>query len=106
MLRAGDLRGAEQWYVRSFERLIKAAASPATPPRVRLSSVQHLKYALAYLVEALNQRSADATEIAAVIERARSTALATFRVIEIANQDSRAARAAPASTGVLPTVRN
>ena len=58
------------------------------------------------LVEALNHRSADVKEIAAVIERARSTALATFRVIEIANQESRVAGAAPATTGDLPTLRN
>lgn len=84
--KAGEREQAGAFYRKSYDRLLLAAQSPSTPLGMRVSCVQHLKHALAVLVQ--HMRSAQVGEhiIGDVTDRAHNTAYSVFRIAQHARQ--------------------
>jgi len=76
--RSDDPAGAEALLQQAFEKLTHGARSPETPLPLRIACVQNLQHALAVFVESLTRRGAAESQIAQVVERARTAAFAVF----------------------------
>ena len=84
--KAGEKEQAGAFYRQAYDRLLLAAQSSATPLGMRVSCVQHLKLALAVLIQHLQSDPNSDPIIADVIDRARITAYSVFRIAEHARQ--------------------
>ncbi|WP_449255999.1 hypothetical protein [Bosea sp. (in: a-proteobacteria)] len=84
--RYGEVAKAEAWYRRAYERLLETARSPMAPLALRMTSVQHLKHALAVLVRHLRDREVADEAIGAIISEARHAAYTVFRIAQHAAQ--------------------
>ena len=80
--RVGDSREAEAFYRKAYERLFAAARSPATPLKMRIACVQHLKRTLAALVQHLQSHGADQDQIDATVRSAYQLACDVFRIAQ------------------------
>ena len=85
--RTGDIRAAEIFYRKAYDRLLDTARSPTTPLATRIACVQHLKQALAVLVRHLRVAKASSPEtIELIVFKARETAYSVFRIASHAKQ--------------------
>ncbi|MBM7329217.1 hypothetical protein JS562_40095 [Agrobacterium sp. S2] len=84
--RVGDSREAEAFYRKAYDRLFAAARSPATPLKMRIACVQHLKQALAALVQHLQSHGNDQDQIDATVRSALHLACDVFRIARHAEQ--------------------
>lgn len=84
--RAGNSREAEDFYRKAYERLFAAARSPSTPLQMRIACVQHLKQALAVLVQHLQIHGDDQDQIDATVRGAFHLACDVFRIARHAEQ--------------------
>lgn len=80
--RSGDRNRAQACFMKAYERLLHAAQSPAAPIGLRVSCVQHLKHALAVLVQHLRSNGGPEDLIGDVINRAHNTAYSIYRIAQ------------------------
>lgn len=73
---------ASVYYRRAYDRLLEAAHSPETPLDLRISCVQHLKHALAVLVQHLSTNNSEEQLIGEIIDQAHKTAYSVFRIAQ------------------------
>lgn len=78
--RNGDSAAAAAFYRKAYDRLLDTARSPATPLAIRITCIQHLKPALAALVQHLRMHGADEDAIDGVIHQVYEAAVGVFRV--------------------------
>lgn len=84
--KAGKQDEAGLFYRKAYDRLLLAAQSPSTPLGIRVSCVQHLKHALAVLVQHLRSTRNSDHLIGDVTDRAHNTAYSVFRIAQHARQ--------------------
>ncbi|WP_265975435.1 hypothetical protein [Brucella intermedia] len=84
--RFGDSREAEAFYRKAYDRLFAAARSPATPLKMRIACVQHLKQALAALVQHLQSYGNDQDQVDVIVRNAFHLACDVFRIARHAEQ--------------------
>lgn len=80
--RSGNRKNAEAFYQKAYDRLLDAAQSPTVPLGLRVSCVQHLKHALAVLVQHLRTSGGPEDRIGDVISRAHNTAYSIYRIAQ------------------------
>ncbi len=76
----GNRETSESYFRLAFDRLIETARSPASPLPLRLASAQHLKHALAVLVQHYRKVGKPDHEVSADISRAKETAFSVLHV--------------------------
>lgn len=84
--RSGEIRKAEHYYQLAYDRLMRAAQTPATTLPMRISCLQHLKHALAVLVRHLEQQGDPDRRIGSLISEAHQVAYTVFQVAQHASQ--------------------
>ena len=80
--RSGSGKDAEAHYQKAYDRLLETAQSPTVPLGLRVSCVQHLKHALAVLVQHLRSSGGPEDRIGDVISRAHNTAYSIYRIAQ------------------------
>ncbi|WP_266065046.1 hypothetical protein [Brucella intermedia] len=80
--RNGKADAAESYFRKAFDHLLIAARSPSSPLSLRLACMQHLKHALAMLVQHLQATNAPNEAVDEIISLVRETAFAVFRVAQ------------------------
>lgn len=80
--RSGHLKEAEAYFRAAYDQLLQTAQSPAAPIGLRVSCVQHLKHALAVLVQHLRSNDGPDDLIGDVISHAHNTAYSIYRLAQ------------------------
>lgn len=84
--KAGKQEEAGAFYRQAYDKLLLAAESASTPLGLRVSCVQHLKHALAVLVQHMRSARNSDHLIGDVTDRAHNTAYSVFRIAQHARQ--------------------
>ncbi len=84
--RLGSAHEAEDYYRKAYDRLLEAALSPVVPLEMRMACVQHLKHALAVLVQHIKSGQETEARIGDIIRRAHDAAYTVHRVARHAAQ--------------------
>lgn len=84
--RSGDAAKAEACYQMACDRLLETARCPSGPLELRIVCAQHLKHALAMLVQHLHRHGADDERIGAIISKAHHAVYAVYQVAQHAAQ--------------------
>ncbi|MCK9550335.1 hypothetical protein [Aquamicrobium sp.] len=84
--RSGETAKAEACYQMAYDRLLETARCPSGPLELRIVCAQHLKHALAMLVQHLHRHGAADDRIGAIISKAHHAVYAVYQVAEHAAQ--------------------
>lgn len=85
-LESGDSDAAHGFYRQAYDRLLGSARSPATPLKLRIACIQHLKHALAVLVRHMQAHDAPRESLELTIGQAQDVAFSVFQVAQHAQQ--------------------
>lgn len=84
--KSGDAAKAEAYYQMACDRLLETARCPTTLLDLRIVCAQHLKHALATLIQHLHKHGASNDRIGAIISKVHHAVYSVYQVAEHAAQ--------------------
>ncbi|WP_439271764.1 DUF2753 family protein [Pseudochrobactrum sp. HB0163] len=84
--KSGDVAKAEVYYQMACDRLLEAARCPTTLLDLRIVCAQHLRHALATLIQHLHKHGASSDRIGAIISKVHHAVYTVYQVAEHAAQ--------------------
>ena len=84
--RSGDMSKAEACYQMACDRLLAAARSASEPLALRIGCAQHLRHALAMLVQHLHRHGAGDDRIGAIVSAAHHAVYCVYQLARHAEQ--------------------